>query len=349
MTFPIIYSKSPLKLFVVVMFFVCWLAATAAAQSQTQPAKLGIKPVGTDDSYFTLSMAPGETRELTVELGNFGESKVRARTYAADAYTIVNGGFGARLDGAPINGTTRWLDYPTSTIELEARTGVNRTFKVAVPAEAKPGEYITSLVIQDADAAPASSSGPVTIKQIVRQAIAVAITVPGPRSPHLEIGAASYRTLADRSHIAVAVKNDGNVLLKPSGEFVLRDTRGIEVSRYPIKMGSVYAGTDTFVDVPFAGRLEQGDYTVELTLTDQKEHTQAVHPPVALNVPAPETDAQPQAIDAAPAAAISRTGDTAMPQSGSLARAALIGTSLAVSGGLFLYWRQRRKLASSGR
>jgi hypothetical protein len=318
------------------------LASATGAYAEGSGVKLGIKPVGLPGSYFTLNLAPGERQIFTVELGNFGADAVSARTYAADVYTIVNGGFGAKLDGEPTSGPTRWLDYTTDTLNLPPGTGINRSFAVAVPADTAPGEYITSLVLQHASADSVTTSGNVGIRQVTRQVIAVAITVPGPRAPGLEIGDATYRTVAGSSTIAIAVRNTGNVRLKPDGEFILRDASGAEVSRYPIAMDSVYAGTATFVEIPFAGRLDPGTYTASLSLTDPVEQVQAVSQPSAVTVLAEELEGPVQPIGTVPQpAAINQVRAAA---AGLDLRSALIGVSLLVSVALFgLYFFRRRR------
>ncbi|KPV52101.1 hypothetical protein SE17_17465 [Kouleothrix aurantiaca] len=288
-----------LKSLAILSSLLFFLGSVGAANAQTQPAMLGIKPVGIAASYFTLTMAPGETRELTVELANFSTVPVRARTYAADAYTIVNGGFGIKLDGEPSSGATRWLDYSADTLELAPRAGVNRTFTIHVPSDAKPGDYITGLAIQSADAQPTNSTG-IAIRQVVRQAIAIAITLPGPQTPRITIGAATYRTVAGTSLVAVAVTNSGNVNLKPKGAFVLRAQDGTEVSRYPLAIDMLYAGTSTFIEVPFAGRLDPGAYAVALELADDRWKIKADAPSAPLSVPRPEEDGPAPAIGTAP-------------------------------------------------
>jgi hypothetical protein len=330
--------------FALISAILALFGATVMVSAQQQPVMLGIQPVGVTGSYFSLTLAPGETRELTVELANFGTVKVRARTYAADAYTIINGGFGARLDGEPTSGTTRWLDYPVDTLELAPRAGVQRMFKVSVPADTKPGEYITSLVIQSAESQPTGSTG-VAIRQVLRQAVAVAVSVPGPHTPGLVIGAATYRTIAGTSMVAVVVKNTGNVHLKPSGEFVLHDAKGTEISRYPIAMDTVYAGTSTFIEVPFNGRLNPGKYTVALTLTDSKQQAPASVQAAPLIVPSLETEGVPAPIGVVPPPAPINQLPIAFAGQGLQLYQILIGGCLIIVialVGFYIYRRKRR-------
>ena len=275
------------------------LALLVGVASAAEPIKLGITPVGADGGYFALTMAPGETRELTVQLANVGSETVRTRTYPADVYTIINGGFGAKLADEPVSGTTTWVSYVAETLDFQPHTDTDRTFSVTVPADARPGEYITSLLIQNADPVAGTTqegSGSIAFQQVVRQAISIAVTVPGPRTPALLFGGATHRTIADTSSVAVAVQNTGNVRLTPSGEFVLSDATGTEVSRFPVSMDSFYAGTATFVEVPFGQRLNPGEYTASLALADEAEHLSVASVALPFSVPNADPDARPVAV-----------------------------------------------------
>jgi hypothetical protein len=265
---------------------------------------------------------------------------VQARTFAADAYTIVNGGFAARLDGEPTGGTTTWLDFPTQTLELDPGKGLNQTFTVRVPADAQPGEYLTSLVVQNATPLGGSSATGegIAFKQIVRQAIAVSITIPGPLTPGLAIGQATHRTVAEKSSVAVALQNTGNVKIKPNGLFTLFDETGLEISRYRIAMDSFYAGTDTFVEVPFAQRLNPGDYTATLELSEGDDRL-ASSVSLAFQVPLAQADLVPQPLGSAPQlATVNQTAlaplNPTLPQLGDLSwpwMLAIVGLLLVIA------------------
>ncbi len=240
-------------------------AALSQEEADDLP-KLGIQPVGVEGSYFDLELKPGQKRELTVELSNFGKTEQRVRTYRADVYSRINGGFEAELDGAPTSGATEWLDYDAETLVLDAGETVQRSFTVTIPGDAEPGEYTTSLVIQNAD--PVKGAGGVAVEQILRQVIAVAITVPGPRQPELEIGAASYQELPAFVSVRVALTNTGNVRLQPTAQFVLADRAGKDVTSTTVDLESIYPGTETFLQVGLVQPLPPGDYVVSLVLKD---------------------------------------------------------------------------------
>jgi hypothetical protein len=269
------------------------LAAPGVALGQAGQVKLALRPVGQAGPYFDLTMKPGETRSLDVEISNAGDDTISARTYASDVYTIINGGFGGRLRDEPQTGTTRWLGYSTDVLELQAGEGIARPFTVAVPADAGPGEYITSLVLENDR--PIGAGGAVVFNQIVRQAVAVVVTLPGQRSPGLMIGAATHKVVAGTSIVAVAVANTGNVRLKPIVQFTLFDSAGARAIQSSVQMDTFYAHTETFVEVPLAVPLLPGQYTVRMSLDDAAQRAEADNAAIPLVV-APSASADSGAV-----------------------------------------------------
>ncbi len=261
------------------------LLAPITAHAQEGKVELALRPIDQTGQFFDVTLRPGETMTLEVELANVGDAAIAVRTYASDVYTIINGGFGARLRDEPQTGTTLWLDYTTDVLQLPAGQGIRRTFTVAVPAEAEPGEYITSLLLENDE--PIRGSGDVALDQVVRQAVAVVVTVPGQRLPALAIGEASHKMVADRSVVAVVLENTGNVRLKPAAEFVLLDVAGAEVSRASVPMDTFYAHTETLVEVPLAALLLPGTYAVRLSLEDAVQGVRADEAAIPLVIEAP--------------------------------------------------------------
>jgi hypothetical protein len=279
-----VHARGSRRAILALLVGILGLVAPAAAHAQDPPVRLALLPIDQPGSYFDLTMRPGQTRGIEVEISNPGDAAIEARTYAADVYTIINGGFGARLRGEPQTGMTRWLDYATDVIGLRTGERDRQAFPVAVPGDAEPGEYITSIVLENDK--PIPGSGSVTVDQIVRQAVAVVVTVPGKRAPALAIGEATHKVVAGRSVVSVAVENPGNVRLKPLIDVVLLDRAGAKVSQAQIQMDTFYAHTDSFVEVALDALLVPGDYTIRVT-TPATEGLKADTKEIALLVEAP--------------------------------------------------------------
>ncbi len=245
------------------------LGTATPALAEHEPPRLGLTPIGHDGQFFDLTLRPGDVAELQVEVANFGHDEVQSRTYAADAYSIINGGFGAELFGEPLSGTSLWLDYPDREIALGPLDALVIEFSLTVPAVTVPGEYIVAVVAENVDPYR-GDAGSVTLDQVNRAAIAVAIDVVGPRAPALEIGAVAHKAAAETSFVTFEIVNPGNAHLKPMGVFTLRDGANAVLATGPAVMDSVYAGSETLFETPLAAVLTPGDYCAELTLTDEK-------------------------------------------------------------------------------
>lgn len=273
-----------------VVFAVSLLPASLLAQESTpaatpEPPSFLIAPVGQDGSYFTVTMEPGATQELTVALGSGGETPVTALTYASDAYTLVNGGFGVKTADDPATGPTTWMDYPTEKLDLKPGERIERTFTVTVPEDTAPGQYITALSIQTAESIAVGGSD--MFRQIIKKSIAVFITVPGSETPALEIGEARVDQTETSNNLVIDVRNPGNVFLNPEGTVEMSTADGKPVLTAPIAMGPVYAGDETTLELYIPTMLAAGEYAVSVTLGDEKHAVQVGEPSLAVTVAEP--------------------------------------------------------------
>jgi hypothetical protein len=313
-----------------IAFLIAFLVPTAVL-GQSGQIRLALRPVDQPGSFFDLTMLPGETRSLAVDIANDGEAAIVARTYAADVYTIINGGFGARLRNERVSGTTEWLDYQTDLMPLAVREAIRRTFVVTVPVDAGPGEYITSIVLEND--LPLHSGGAVGMNQVIRQAVAVVVTVPGQRRPGLAIGIASHKVVAGRSVVSVALDNSGNVRLQPLVGFLLLGASGTQISQATVQMDTFYARTSTFIELQLTSLLLPGAYTVRLTAEDSAHRVQAMTAEIPLIVePAPLASAAGGLVPGL-------THVTQVARHGPLPSLAFIGLLLLVGVALGFGWR----------
>jgi hypothetical protein len=250
--------------FLVAMFGA--IAGAGSAQAANDATPLGLAAVGQSGSYFDVTINPGATLGLEVARTNPGAVAVTAHSFAGSVFTIVNGGFGAVDSDAAATGATRWVNYPDEVFGLGAGATDIKGFAVTVPYGTPPGQYISSIVLQNNESTP--GEGHVALDRIVRQAVAISIRVPGPLNPEFSVGAASHEGVGGRSVVSVALRNLGNQNLKPAGTMTIKDSAKKVVSEAPVTMGSVYAEMDTSVAVTFAGLFLPGEYTVTLFLTD---------------------------------------------------------------------------------
>ncbi len=272
------------------------LPVAAVTLAADEPIRLAIEPVDVQGPFFELTLTPGESSQLTVDLANYGAASITARTFAADVYPIINGGFGARLRGEPATGLTTWLDYPSDVLVIEPGQAIRRTFVVAVPAATGPGEYITSLIIENED--PLSSGEGVAFNQFVRSAVAVVVTVPGPAQAALQVGDARHSFLEGRSVVGVGIGNVGHLLLRPAGSLSITTETGEPVDAREVAMESVYAHTSTWLEVVLDRGLAPGRYFAIVDLADPRRGGPAAgtRPFVVGEDPRPPSTVDPPAV-----------------------------------------------------
>ncbi|MGB3329577.1 MAG: DUF916 domain-containing protein, partial [Thermomicrobiales bacterium] len=245
-------------------------ATPAASPDAANPADtvwFVIAPDGkSNGDYFDVKLAAGASTTVKATIGNGSAIPVRAIIYAADAHTGVNGGFLLNDSTKPVKAPTTWLDFPTTTRDFQPKEAIQTSFTVSVPAGTPPGEYITGIALETADASPVPGTAPLLVKY--RLMAAVLITVPGPVSAGFTLGDTTITTDGQVTTVSGAIVNTGNVRVRPEGTLTVTDASGATVVTAPIAMSSVYAGDSTTWQVIVPSPLPEGDYAVSVALKD---------------------------------------------------------------------------------
>jgi hypothetical protein len=236
--------------------------------------------------FFDPTIKPGETKELKVLIGNSGNVVFEARAYAVDAYTAPNGGFQAADSGATPSGVTTWLDYPEQTFTIEVEKGIERTFSITVPEETEPGQYLTAIAVETANARPVEGTD--SLKQVIRQVVPVFITVPGDVEPAFEVGDITLTNESNGSALTLEIINSGNVRVRPEGTVTVIDSEGETIVTAPVAMESVYARDETTLSIGFPP-VQPGEYRVSAELEDPDTSVKASVNDVAVTAQEPAT------------------------------------------------------------
>ena len=168
-------------------------------------------------SYFKLAGAAGHAaRAGAIELRNPTNRRLRVRLDPVAGETISTLGstyapVGAR---ARAGGAVGWLRLGGRLITLSPGEGLNVPVSVVVPGVARSGDYLAGVSAEALNQQSQSVKRKgVSIASVVRYAIGVEISIPGPRHPLIQFtGARSRREPAGLTFLLDA-RNPGNVIL----------------------------------------------------------------------------------------------------------------------------------------
>jgi len=176
---------------------------------------------GSRESYFQLTLRPGERQREAVLVANPEAHPCAVTLEAAYGQTAVNSGDTYSVAAENCVETSCWLDGLPTTVTVPAGGRLAVNFDVAVPAGTSSGQHLAGVIARPADAplAPSASGrdGQVAVAVAARVAIGVAVTVPGPLRPQLEIPSVTLDLNGGTPQLRVRVRNSGNTWEHPAG------------------------------------------------------------------------------------------------------------------------------------
>jgi hypothetical protein len=187
--------------------------------------RLGIKPAY-EANFLHLALLPGGRTTNTAVVSNYSDQPSRIRIYAVDGGTTPQGHFALGGEGDPRRTVGSWLVPSVSELTLPPRSSAHIDFAVAVPPGTTPRDYIGGLVLEgEPRPGPAQAVGDATVVQLTiveRLGMRVYLRVEGDAKTHLVAGPlTSDRVPGGAMEFALALRNDGNTQLAPSGVVIL--------------------------------------------------------------------------------------------------------------------------------
>jgi hypothetical protein len=185
-----------------------------------------VSPVRTD-----LTMAPGETKDITVYIKNVSPSPVDLKVFANDFKARDETGSPALLlngENYPHYGLKRYMITPSGTIRLAAGERKAVSVQVKLPAGVKPGGYFGAVRFGPADSDVSSSR---TVNLSANVASLVLVKVPGQVNEQLTLtgfGAeqdghgGKFFTSKRNLQAAVRFENIGDLQEEPFGKILLK-------------------------------------------------------------------------------------------------------------------------------
>jgi len=240
----------------------------AEAQGGVQFSIQPDRNAGQEDAYFTYTAKAGETIDDEALVISTGGEAVTLKLYAADAITAIGGGTAFAGRDEDRTGVRAWVRPSLAEVSLSPGGRQTIPFTVVVPAAAAPGDHVAGLVVE---APPKQGqSGGVQTSVTERVGVAVVVRIAGEAREELALGGICLNQETGSNYFQVPVANNGNILSRPSGEFILQRQRGSEVFRKPIDPATILPRDATFLRIDAPSDPGTGRYTaiVHLNQTD---------------------------------------------------------------------------------
>ena len=207
-------------------------AASASAVAASPSPSFTIVPTpppGTTrpPGYLSQVVSPRHAYRESFSVINYAATATRFWLYAADAYTIKDGG-GFAVEG--MSATPRdvgaWISPLPKVITVPARKQLNISFTITVPASAAPGEHAGGIVVEDMTPQLIRVSGQLQVRRYIQVFTRLYLTVPGRLSPDFALSGLEvahpqppFPVVTQRSGmIAYGVTNTGDVIISPTAE-----------------------------------------------------------------------------------------------------------------------------------
>lgn len=219
------------------------LGAVAAAGDE---ASFSLQPVrnaanrSSAQNYFVYDATPGQQLRDEMVVRNNGTATGVVRLYAVDGATGNNSGAVYLNENDPRREVATWIRIADD--ELTLAPGESRVvgFTVAVPADAEAGQHLGAVVAANVTPKQGAKAGVIQIETQSRAVTAVQLTLPGATVEQITVTGLTVGGWQGQQTIDVGLRNDGNVLVKPTGTLVVTDAQGQELQRLPLHL-------DTFV------------------------------------------------------------------------------------------------------
>lgn len=212
-------------------------------------------------TFFRLHVERGTDRRQSVVIENLSKQNKHLLLNAVDGLTGTTSGsvYANRQD--PRTKAGSWLSLPIKSIDLPAGKMTRVPFSIKIPSEARPGDHLAGIAIQDAHRTHSKSR--LSITQIIRVVVGVQIIVDGPREKSLDLGKVALKALPGTKvpSVVVHLENTGTQLCKPILDVTLTGSTDKQqlVSR---QLDTVLPATAIDFPLPWPTALQSGSYEV---------------------------------------------------------------------------------------
>ena len=247
------------------------LAAAFAPAAHAAGPAFGIRAlVHSKLGYFVYDAKPGTRVTGKVQITNSGNRVGTVKLFAADATTGQTSGTVYLTSGEKRHDVGAWVRLPAKQLELGPRETRVVPFTVVVPSGAAVGQHVGGIVAETAQRATGpKSKGKANVQITVRNLaiVAVQVNVPGPTVTRFSILGVRAGGRKGYQQVFVRMRNDGNVMAKPSGSITIEDAKGHEVLSTDFQLDTFLPRTTIDYPVNVTKRaLDVGTYSTRVEL-----------------------------------------------------------------------------------
>jgi hypothetical protein len=205
------------------------MLATAGAATAVENGTVGIRPSNEPD-FFHLSLLPGAATDVAAIVSNSTDQPVTLLTYPVDGQSNPQGSFSFASKTDAATGVGAWVRLDAAQITVPANSELRVPFRLSVPANTPPGDYVGGVVIQsppvEGETSIVGGDTAVRVDVIQRQGVRIYLNVAGAAVKSLELGELSWRQTADGVTFTLPLRNTGNTILYPTGTVDLASWMG---------------------------------------------------------------------------------------------------------------------------
>ena len=256
-------------------------AATASTATGPGPESFIIVPTPPPGSTrpagsIGLVVSPGRTYRESVSVVNYASRATQFWLYAADAYTIKDGG-GFAVAGltATPHDVGAWISPLPRVITVPAGKQLNIGFSIHVPGNVTPGEHAGGIVIEDTTPQLIRVTGQLEVKRYVQVFTRVYLTVAGRISPDFALSGLAvahpqppFPVVTRRSGmITYYVRNTGDAIISPAAQLTVTGLFGSTIMTKTLPAtGQVLPGGVASYSIPWGQVPAFGPVHVSLTV-----------------------------------------------------------------------------------
>lgn len=220
-------------------------------------------------SIFIYNLSGGDSKSDQLYVQNGSDKEETIEVYSVDGTVTTTGDMTCKEKSEDKVGAGKWVSVSKKEVTLGANENTLVDFTVNVPSKADVGEHNACMVVQRKVKQSSNNAGGIQVQ--TRQAIRMAITVPGDIHRDVTIEKFNVKNSNSSQLYEIALKNSGNVSADVDVKLVVKDPMGNVVYKNGGVNAMIANETRQFnFDsnlAPFWG----GKYKVELSISYKKK------------------------------------------------------------------------------